>query len=218
MILQAARMKRAARASDIGKPPLGNREADALMERVSSDPPEAMAEIGVDGELVPVSGPLASFCDTLLKPDNVTHDASHDRLTPLQEANAVELAFMRPKRPGRRIEFRIGIHIGDVVEESDGDLMGAGVNIAARLEGIAKAGTVCLSEDAYRQVKSRLDLLVTDLGATHLKNIAEPMRVYSLQVGSAVQTEPAPAALVRRQKPPCGTCCPTATQIASRDR
>src|ERR1700756_5586675 len=58
----------------------------------------------------------------------------------------------------RRIEFRIGIHLGDVVEESDGDLMGDGVNIAARLEGVAQPGAVCLSEDAYRQVKSRLDL------------------------------------------------------------
>ncbi|HWX32905.1 MAG TPA: adenylate/guanylate cyclase domain-containing protein [Steroidobacteraceae bacterium] len=58
--------------------------------------------------------------------------------------------------PERRIEFRIGIHVGDVVAESDGDLMGDGVNIAARLEGIAKPGSICLSEDAYRQVKSRL--------------------------------------------------------------
>jgi adenylate cyclase len=55
----------------------------------------------------------------------------------------------------RRIEFRIGIHLGDVVEEADGDLMGDGVNIAARLEGIAKPGAICLSEDAYRQVKGR---------------------------------------------------------------
>ena len=82
--------------------------------------------------------------------------------------------------PERRIEFRIGIHLGDVVEESDGDLMGDGVNIAARLEGIAKAGAICLSEDAYRQVKARLDLTVNDLGPTQLKNIAEPIRVYSL--------------------------------------
>ena len=57
----------------------------------------------------------------------------------------------------KRIEFRIGIHLGDVVEESDGDLMGDGVNIAARLEGIAGPGAICLSEDAYRQVSGRLD-------------------------------------------------------------
>ena len=85
--------------------------------------------------------------------------------------------------PERRIEFRIGIHLGDVVEESDGDLMGDGVNIAARLEGVAQPGAICLSEDAYRQVKSRLDLAISDLGETKLKNIAEPVRIYQLQVG-----------------------------------
>ncbi|MDQ0560209.1 TolB-like protein/class 3 adenylate cyclase/Tfp pilus assembly protein PilF [Rhizobium mesoamericanum] len=91
----------------------------------------------------------------------------------------------------RRIEFRIGIHLGDVVEESDGDLMGDGVNIASRLEGIAAPGAICLSEDAYRQVKARLDLSVSDLGNTRLKNIAEPIRIYSLQVGAASQAKPA---------------------------
>ena len=96
----------------------------------------------------------------------------------------------------QRIEFRIGIHLGDVVEESDGDLMGDGVNIAARLEGIAKPGAICLSERAYWQVKGRLDLAVTDLGATRLKNIAEPVRAYSLQVGvpavakAAIESKP----------------------------
>ena len=99
--------------------------------------------------------------------------------------------------PERRIEFRVGIHLGDVVEESDGDLMGDGVNIAARLEGIAKPGAICLSEDAYRQVKGRLDLAVSDLGATQLKNIAEPVRVYALEVG-----KPAQAKLVKATAPP----------------
>src|SRR6202161_1675620 len=91
----------------------------------------------------------------------------------------------------RRIEFRIGVHLGDVVEEADGDLMGDGVNIAARLEGICAAGAICLSEQAYWQVKGRLDLAVTDLGATHLKNIAEPIRAYSLEVGKPAQSKPA---------------------------
>jgi adenylate cyclase len=94
--------------------------------------------------------------------------------------------------PERRIEFRVGIHLGDVVEEADGDLMGDGVNIAARLESIATPGAICLSEDAYRQVKGRLDLAVTDLGPTQLKNIAEPVRAYSLQVGVPAQAKPAP--------------------------
>jgi hypothetical protein len=84
--------------------------------------------------------------------------------------------------PERRIEFRVGIHLGDVVEEADGDLMGDGVNIAARLEGIAAPGAICLSGDAYRQVKGRLDLAASDLGPNALKNIAEPIRVYSLDV------------------------------------
>ena len=96
--------------------------------------------------------------------------------------------------PDRRIEFRVGIHLGDVVEESDGDLMGDGVNIAARLESIANPGAICLSEDAYRQVKGRLDLAVRDLGPTQLKNIAEPIRVYSLQVGEPAQAKLAPPA------------------------
>jgi adenylate cyclase len=90
----------------------------------------------------------------------------------------------------RRIQFRVGIHVGDVVEESDGDLMGDGVNIAARLEGIANPGAICLSEDAYRQVKSRLDFAVADLGPIQLKNIAEPMRIYSLEVGKPAMAKP----------------------------
>src|SRR5690348_14600092 len=91
----------------------------------------------------------------------------------------------------RRIEFRIGIHLGDVVEEGDGDLMGDGVNIASRLEGIALPSAICLSEDAYRQVKARLDLSVSDLGVMQLKNIAEPIRVYSLQVSATAEAKPA---------------------------
>ena len=93
----------------------------------------------------------------------------------------------------KRIEFRIGIHLGDVVEEADGDLMGDGVNIAARLEAVANPGGICISDDAYRQVKGRLDLKVSDLGPVPLKNIAEPMRVYSLLVGVPAQATPTTA-------------------------
>ena len=100
----------------------------------------------------------------------------------------------------KRIEFRIGIHLGDVVEESDGDLMGDGVNIAARLEGVCEPGAICLSEDAYRQVKGRLDFAVSDLGPTQLKNIAEPIRVYSLQVGAPAVAKPAAAAKTSKPK------------------
>ena len=104
--------------------------------------------------------------------------------------------------PERRIEFRVGIHLGDVVEEADGDLMGDGVNIAARLEGICEPGAICLSEDAYRQVKGRLDLEVIDLGPIELKNIAERIRVYSLEVGKPPQPKPAPAPAPEKSAPP----------------
>jgi adenylate cyclase len=104
--------------------------------------------------------------------------------------------------PERRIEFRVGVHLGDVVEESDGDLMGNGVNIAARIEGIAAPGEICLSEDAYRQVKGRLDLAVRDLGPTQLKNIAEPIRVYSLDVGMPAVARPAPTPVPEKSAPP----------------
>src|SRR5271155_1198203 len=104
--------------------------------------------------------------------------------------------------PQRRIEFRIGVHLGDVVEEADGDLMGDGVNIAARLESVAKPGAICLSEDAYRQVKGRLELAVSDLGPIELKNIAEPIRVYSLQVGQPAHAKPAPAPAHEKSAPP----------------
>ena len=87
--------------------------------------------------------------------------------------------------PERRIEFRVGIHLGDVVEESDGDLMGDGVNIAARLEGIADPGGICLSEDAYRQVRDRMKEGFVDLGEKELKNIARPVRAYAIKTGSA---------------------------------
>jgi adenylate cyclase len=101
--------------------------------------------------------------------------------------------------PEKRIEYRVGIHLGDVVEESDGDLMGDGVNIAARLEGVAQPGAICLSEQAYWQVKGRLDLKVSDLGNTQLKNIAEPIHVYSLEVGQPAQAKPAASATTADQ-------------------
>src|SRR5574337_342953 len=84
----------------------------------------------------------------------------------------------------RRIQYRVGIHVGDVVEESDGDLMGDGVNIAARLEGICEPGGICLSEDAYRQVRDRIKEDIVELGERRLKNIAHPFRIYEVKVGA----------------------------------
>jgi adenylate cyclase len=80
----------------------------------------------------------------------------------------------------RRIEFRVGIHVGDIVEESDGDLMGDGVNIAARLEAVCEPGGVCLSSAAYEQVRDRLKEPFVDLGEKTLKNIARPVHAYGV--------------------------------------
>ena len=115
--------------------------------------------------------------------------------------------------PERRIKFRVGIHLGDVVEEEDGDLMGDGVNIAARLEGIAKLGAICLSEQAYWQVKGRLETAVSDLGATQLKNISEPIHVYSLEVG---QPPPAKSAAAEPVRAETATAAPKASGLSSR--
>ena len=87
-------------------------------------------------------------------------------------------------RPRRRIEFRVGIHLGDVVEESDGDLMGDGVNIAARLQGVCEPGGVCLSGAAHEQVRDRLKECFADLGEKQLKNIARPIRAFGLSAAA----------------------------------
>ncbi|HKW54124.1 MAG TPA: adenylate/guanylate cyclase domain-containing protein [Stellaceae bacterium] len=82
------------------------------------------------------------------------------------------------------IKFRLGIHLGDVVVEGD-DLLGDGVNVAARLEVLAEPGGICLSEDAYRQVARNVDVQFVDLGQHRLKNIVQPMRVYSVVMTTA---------------------------------
>src|SRR6516165_10871801 len=84
--------------------------------------------------------------------------------------------------PEKRLEFRVGIHVGDVVEESDGDLMGDGVNIAARLESVGAPGGVYLSEDAYRQVRDKVKEEFVNLGEKRLKNIARPVRIYEVRI------------------------------------
>ncbi|HLX15537.1 MAG TPA: adenylate/guanylate cyclase domain-containing protein [Bradyrhizobium sp.] len=90
--------------------------------------------------------------------------------------------------PEKRIEFRVGIHLGDVIVEDDGDLMGDGVNIAARLEGIAEPGNICLSDAAYQQVRDRLKEEFVNLGDKELKNIVRPVRVFSINVSGNAET------------------------------
>ena len=96
----------------------------------------------------------------------------------------------------RRMDFRIGINLGDVIEEGD-TIYGDGVNIAARLESMAEAGGICISESAYQQIKNKLPLRYDYLGEHEVKNIAEPVRVYRAQV----EPEAASSKLSREKKP-----------------
>ena len=98
----------------------------------------------------------------------------------------------------RRIALRIGVHLGDVIVEGE-DLYGDGVNVAARLEGLAEPGGVCLSQQAYDQVETKLELAVEDLGPQQVKNIARPVRAYlvrpaersAIEARSALDSAPA---------------------------
>jgi TolB-like protein/class 3 adenylate cyclase len=90
----------------------------------------------------------------------------------------------------KRIELRIGIHVGDIIIEEN-DIFGDGVNIAVRLEGIAEPGGISISDDARRQIRGKVDITFEDLGSQSLKNIAEPMRVWRVPNGRAVPAVPA---------------------------
>jgi class 3 adenylate cyclase len=79
--------------------------------------------------------------------------------------------------PERRIQFRIGLHVGDVLADGD-DILGDSVNIAARLEGIAEPGGICLSAAAYEQIRGKLEIAIADMGEQDLKNIARPLHTY----------------------------------------
>jgi adenylate cyclase len=102
----------------------------------------------------------------------------------------------------KRIEFRIGIHVGDIIIEDD-DIFGDGVNIAVRLEGIAEPGGVNISDDAHRQIRGKVEITFEDMGSRSLKNIAEPMRVWRVRIGQSSW----PAMLT---KPPTETAQPLA--------
>jgi adenylate cyclase len=102
----------------------------------------------------------------------------------------------------KRIEFRIGIHVGDIIIADD-DIFGDGVNIAVRLEGIAEPGGVSISDDAHRQIRGKIGIDYDDMGPQVLKNIAEPMRVWRARIGPSFS----PAMLT---KPPTETALPLA--------
>jgi class 3 adenylate cyclase len=89
--------------------------------------------------------------------------------------------------PDRHINFRIGVHVGDVMVKG-GDLFGDGVNIAARLEALSEPGGVCISDDAYRQIRGKVNFILEDIGSRSLKNIADPMRVWRIRINSAARS------------------------------
>src|SRR4249920_1671766 len=94
--------------------------------------------------------------------------------------------------PERRMQFRVGINFGDVVYD-DARIYGDGINVAARLEGIAEAGGICISGKVYEEINGRVDLAYQDIGEQRLKNIARPVRAYHLRLDSTVTSAPAPA-------------------------
>src|SRR5436305_1026051 len=95
----------------------------------------------------------------------------------------------------QRIEFRVGINLGDIVVEDD-DILGDGVNISARLEGIAEPGGICISGSAYDQVRGKVEVEFADLGEQTLKNIARPVRAYRVAFDKPVSAWSAPAAVL----------------------
>jgi TolB-like protein/class 3 adenylate cyclase len=107
----------------------------------------------------------------------------------------------------KRIEFRIGIHVGDIIIDDD-DIFGDGVNIAARLEGIADPGGICISDDAHRQIRGKTEIVYDDMGHQSLKNISEPMRAWRARPADAavaitqpLKVDPPPVALTLPDKP-----------------
>jgi adenylate cyclase len=112
-----------------------------------------------------------------------------DALRCASEMQGVLAESNAPLPPDRRIEFRVGIHQGDIVVE-DGDIFGDGVNIAARLEGLAEPGGICVSARVQEDAAGRLDLAFADIGEQALKNIARPVRVYRVVTASASTPTP----------------------------
>ena len=111
------------------------------------------------------------------------------------------MAERNPAVPNdRRIEFRIGINMGDIVVE-DGDIFGDGVNVAARLEGLAEPGGICVSARVQEDVAGKLDLAFEDMGEQVLKNIARPVRAYRVATGAVSATAQATPALALPDKP-----------------
>src|SRR5271168_3087237 len=112
-----------------------------------------------------------------------------DALRCAAEVQAAMAESNVPTPPDHRIEFRIGIHQGDVVVE-EGDIFGDGVNVAARLEGLAEPGGICVSARVQEDAAGKLALVFEDMGEQELKNIARPLRVYRILTGAPASESP----------------------------
>jgi adenylate cyclase len=123
-----------------------------------------------------------------------------DALRCAAEAQAAMAETNAALPPDRRIEFRIGIHQGDIVVE-DGDIFGDGVNVAARLEGLAEPGGICVSARVQEDAVGRLDLIFEDIGEQQLKNIARPVRAYRVVAATGSAFARARPALALPDKP-----------------
>jgi adenylate cyclase len=117
--------------------------------------------------------------------DSILADFSSvvDALACAVEIQLAARAINDPIPPDRRLELRIGVNLGDVIVDG-GDIFGDGVNIAARLQALARPGTVCISHTVYEQVRNKLDLDYHALGNHRVKNIAEPVRAYQVGVSA----------------------------------
>jgi len=108
-----------------------------------------------------------------------------DALNCAVEMQHASRAINDPLPPERRLELRIGVNLGDVIVDG-ADIFGDGINIAARLEGLAQPGTVCISQTVYDQVRNKLALYYRPLGSHRVKNIAEPVRAYAVGLPASV--------------------------------
>src|SRR5450631_859821 len=203
-----------------GHPLTGERVERRLAAVLAADVAGYSRLMGIDEERTLAQ--LKTFRKTLFDPGIATHRGRIVKTTGdgmlVEFASAVDAALCAVEvqremakqntgvSPELRIEFRIGIHVGDIIID-DNDIFGDGVNIAARLEGIAQPGAVCISDDAHRQIRGKVDVAFADIGEQALKNIGEPMRAWHIKpaAGSVPSSGPAPARpreLALPDKPP----------------
>jgi adenylate cyclase len=177
-----------------GHPLTGERVERRLAAVLAADVAGYSRLMGIDEERTLAQ--LKTFRKTLFDPGIATHRGRIVKTTGdgmlVEFASAVDAARCAVEvqremakqntgvSPELRIEFRIGIHVGDIIID-DNDIFGDGVNIAARLEGIAEPGGVCISDDAHRQIRGKIDVAFDNIGEQTLKNIAEPMRAWRIR-------------------------------------